>query len=64
MKETQSPFYKFIIHIYAKYEATWMAITTTPLRLINFACYDFCVLPFVDVKVEEHSDHVTTNEDD
>lgn len=41
-----------------------MATTITPPRQIRYACYGLRVLPFVDIEVEEHNNHVGSTEDD
>ena len=41
-----------------------MATTITPPRLIRFAFYYIHVLPFIDIEVEKHNDHVSSSEDD
>lgn len=55
---------RFVLLVYAKYEMEQMATINTTPRAIRFAHYHIRALPFVDVEVEEHNDHVGSSEDD
>jgi hypothetical protein len=62
-KEAMALPLKFVLFVNAEYEVERMATTISPPRLIRYACYYICVLPFVDVEVEEHNNHVDCSED-